>query len=379
MKKSLSLPLLTGLAFALISWGSVGHKTIATIAENHLTPNAKGAIKALLGNESIADVSSWADQVRNQPEYKQTGPWHYVNVPLGMNNEQFSTAVKAQGVNNVYGALMKCENDLKSATTTYTQKAEALKFIIHFVGDAHQPMHVSRTEDKGGNTIPVKFDGNGMNLHSLWDSGLIDKEGKPFDRMAKDYDTATPAEIKKWQSEPMMQWLWESYKISTKIYADVEKGNKLDDAYYKENMPIVQQRIEMAGIRLAGVLNTLFSSYTPPVNADITVPADAKFIQVASKDIAKHIGDNVTTTGILVSGRVIESNGMMLLNIGGEYPNQDFTIVINKEDRAKFGNPEIDLKGKGIIVHGKVVDYKGKPEIVVSDPAYLQVRMHGQD
>jgi hypothetical protein len=373
MKRNTSIIFAGLIALFLISWGAVGHKTVATIAENHLTSNARGAIKALLGSESLADVASWADQVRNQPEYKATGPWHYVDLVLGLNYEQFSAAIKAQGVNNVYGALMKCEDDLKSATTTYKQKQEALKFIIHFVGDAHQPMHVSRTEDKGGNSIQVQFDGKGMNLHSLWDSGLISKEGKSFDQMAKDYDTATPAEIKQWQAESTMQWLWESYQLSTKIYGEVEKNNKLDEAYYKTNIPVVQQRIEMAGIRLAGVLNTLFASFTPQVNADLTVPAGAQFIQVAAKDVAKHIGDNVSTRGTIVSGRLIESNGMTLLNIGGDNPNQDFTLVINSEDRAKFGKPEIELKGKTVVIKGKVVDYKGKPEIRLADLKQLTI------
>jgi hypothetical protein len=374
MKKNVLTGILAIATLALISWGAVGHKTIATIAENHLTPNAKGAVQALLGSESLADVASWADQVRSTPEYKYTSPWHYLEFTLGMNYEDFSKQVQSMDANNVYGAILKCEADIKSEQTTRQQKIEALKFLVHFVGDCHQPMHLSKSADKGGNMVQVQFDGKGMNLHSLWDSGLISKEGKNFDQMAKDYDTATPAEIRQWQAESPMQWIFESYQISSKIYADVERNNnKLDDAYYKANIPVVQQRIEMAGIRLAGVLNTLFASFTPQVNADLTVPAGAQFIQVAAKDVAKHIGDNVSTRGTIVSGRLIESNGMTLLNIGGDNPNQDFTLVINREDRAKFGKPEIELKGKTVVIKGKVVDYKGKPEIRVADLKQLTI------
>lgn len=96
-------------------------------------------------------------------------------------------------------------------------------------------------------------------MHGLWDSGLINKEGKTYDEMAKDYDTVTSMQIKKWQSDAPMQWIFESYEAAGKIYADFDQsGNKLGDEYYKENIPVVHQRIEMAGIRLAGVLNSIF-------------------------------------------------------------------------------------------------------------------------
>jgi len=261
MKKYLLLALSVCFCFLFISWGYVGHKTIGTIAENHLTPNAKTAVKSLLGDQSIADVASWADNVRNQPEYQYTGPWHYLEFTLGMNYEDFSKHVEGMDANNVYGAILKFEAELKSDTTSHAERIVALKFLIHFISDCHQPMHLSKAEDKGGNTVIVQFDGQDTNLHSLWDSKLIDHQGFTFDKMAKEYDTATPEQIKQWQSGSQMKWIFESYQIAGKIYAEVEKNNnKLDEAYYKANIPVVQERIEMAGIRLAGVLNSIFSS-----------------------------------------------------------------------------------------------------------------------
>jgi len=370
MKKYISFVLF--FALICISWGGTGHKTVAKIADNHLTPNAKAAVKALLGDQSMSDVASWADQLRNDPQYSNTGSWHYINVPLSLSYEEFSKTVKAQGPANVYGALLKCEDDIKSKTTTYQQKSDALKFIIHFVGDMHQPMHVSRAEDKGGNSIQLQFDGKGTNLHSLWDSGLINKQGETFEQMAIGYDKATSIEIKQWQSTDPMQWAYESYEISTKLYAEADKDKSPGDTYYQQYIPIVQQRIEMAGIRLAGVLNTLFQSFTPPVNEDLTLTA--KPITVDSKDVAKHIGDNITTTGKVYSGRVLQSNNMTFLNIGGDNPNQDFTVVIEGDDRSKFGTPEINLKGKTVQITGKVVDYKGKPEIIASSLSQIVVK-----
>jgi len=109
MKKQIIILALAFIAIILISWGGTGHKTVAKIAENHLTLNTKGAVKALLGDQSMSDVASWADQLRNDPSYSNTGSWHYINAPLGLSFEEFSKTVKAQGPANVYGALLKCE------------------------------------------------------------------------------------------------------------------------------------------------------------------------------------------------------------------------------------------------------------------------------
>jgi len=365
MKKYSRFVLSIVLLLILVSWGGVGHKTIATIAENHLTPAAENSVKALLGDQNITDIASWADEVRNTPEYKQTGPWHYADLPLGYTYDQFAAAVRQQGADNVYGAILHCEEELKSNTTSNEQKAIALKFLVHFIGDCHQPMHVSRAEDKGGNTIQVVFNGKPMNLHSLWDSGLISREGRTFDQMAKDYDTATPADISKWQSTDPMQWLWESYRLSTRIYADVEKNKQLDDTYYQANIPIVQQRIEMAGIRLAGELNKIFAAY--PVT-HIGTPMSANIPKVISlQEAAAHLNEWIAVTGKVYSSRAMGE--MTLVNVGAAYPNQLLTVVLRGEAKDKF----TDLEGKTITVTGKLVNYKSKPEIVVADPRQLKI------
>jgi hypothetical protein len=99
-----------------------------------------------------------------------------LNLPLGLNHEQFADAVAKQPGDNVYTAILKAEDNLKDQTLTAEQKKDALKFLIYLIGDAHQPMHISRKEDKGGNTIQVRFDDKGTNLHSLWDGKLIDHD-----------------------------------------------------------------------------------------------------------------------------------------------------------------------------------------------------------
>ena len=259
MKRITIAFMLIGSAFLFGSWGFFGHKTVATIAENHLTPEAKTAIKVLLGTESLVDVASWADEVRNQPEYKSTAGWHFVNLPVGLSRSQFKDSIQAIKNENLLTALALNESIIRDSAATKAQKTVALKFIVHLVGDAHQPMHVSRAEDKGGNTIQVQFDGKGTNLHSLWDSRLLDHQGLSILQLSKK-DNVGKSKIRKWQRATPIDWLFESYKISSKLYEEVAQNNKLDEAYYQSHIGIVNKRIEMGGIRLAGVLNELFKN-----------------------------------------------------------------------------------------------------------------------
>lgn len=164
------------LTIGLISWGTAGHKTVAAVAEKHLLPNVKNVVSAYLEGQQMTDVSSWADEVRDQPEYKHTASWHFLNLPLNLKQDDFITFVKGQTNDNIFIAILKAEETLKDNSSEIKARQEALKFLIHFIGDAHQPMHISRKEDKGGNTIQVIFDNKGTNLHSLWDSKLIEHE-----------------------------------------------------------------------------------------------------------------------------------------------------------------------------------------------------------
>jgi hypothetical protein len=261
-RSSLSICALLLTAVVLISWGVTGHRCIGKIAENHLTPQAKAAVRELLGNETLAEASTWPDEVRSQPEYRHTGPWHYLNLPLGLSYADFQTRVQGMTQENVYSALLQQEQVLGSSTSSRQEKIEALKYIVHFVGDLHQPMHVSREEDKGGNTIQVNYDGQGTNLHALWDSKLIDHQGLTFEQMAEKYDQVSAAQVKTWQSDPLIKWIWESYEITSKLYPEIDALNNrtIDDSYYQAHIGIIQERIEKAGVRLAGVLNQIFAA-----------------------------------------------------------------------------------------------------------------------
>jgi hypothetical protein len=371
MKKLFSITLWVLFPILLLSWGVLGHRTVAKIAEGHLTANARLNVRYYLGDQTMPEVSTYADEIRSHEEFRYTGPWHYIDLPMGYDFEHFSTAVREMKEDNVYKALLKCESDLRDPTRSKDEKAFALKFVIHLVGDLHQPMHVSRAEDKGGNTIKVSFEGQDANLHSLWDSRLIEHQNLSFEQLAEKYDHATPEQIRKWQSDDLMKWLFESYQISSDLYADAARNPNFDEAYYQAHLPVIERRIEQAGIRLAGVLNTIFTNppaSVPTSNSTAALPAAASPASTLSP------GSTATFCDQVYSTRYFESSQLTLLNVGAAYPNQKLTIMIKGEDRGKFKvAPETAYANKHICVTGLVTNYRGKPEIVVTDPGQITV------
>lgn len=249
---------LVGLTLLLASWGVTGHRTIGKIASGHLSAKAQAAVTELLGSESLADVSTYADQIRSLEQYKYTAPWHYINMPSGLSEADFKEAALKQEKDNVYKALQRCKETLSDTSKSKEEKIFALKFIVHMVGDLHQPMHVSRSEDQGGNKIKITFLGKPGNLHGLWDSGLPEHEGLSYEQLAAKIDHATAKQIRNWQKDDELKWLYESYQLSEQLYADAAKSPDFDEAYYQAHIPVFENRMEMAGIRLAGVLNTIF-------------------------------------------------------------------------------------------------------------------------
>jgi hypothetical protein len=348
------------ITILLASWGRTGHSTIGIIAANHLNAKAKTGVAALLGGENLADIASWADDNRD----RSTAAWHFINVPLGLSFDEFKQQV--EGKEDVYTALVKEESILADGGASREDRVNALKYIVHFTGDIHQPMHVSRAEDKGGNAIQVRYDGQGTNLHSLWDTKMLEHAGLNPEQLAKKFDNATPAQITRWQQEPQMVWAWESYQISTQLYRETDKnGANIDDAYYQAHLPVIADRVEKAGIRLAGILNSIFAKTTIAASPAAVVQPMEDVLTVKETDVTNHIGETVKVCSKVYGHK--DFGSMVLVNMGGEYPNSLFTIVLRGEARPLGAR----LDGKLVCATGKVIGYKGKPEIVVTDTTRL--------
>lgn len=257
-KKIIFPVLLIATSICLMSWGVVGHRAIGKIAENHLNSKAKAAVKNLLGSENLAMVSTYPDEIRSYKQYAYTAPWHYVNLPDGLNYEDFSSQLKSMEKENIYKALVNCISDLKNPSKTKEEQVFALKFLVHLVGDIHQPMHTGHSEDSGGNGIKIKLMRKEGNLHGLWDSSLIDYTGMSYNELASDCDAIEKKEAKKWEKDDITQWAFESYQMTTQLYAEAAKNPEFDYTYYPAHSDMMKKRIAQAGIRLAAVLNEIY-------------------------------------------------------------------------------------------------------------------------
>lgn len=252
MRFLLLMAVVTG---SLFGWGKTGHRVTGQIAENHLSAKAKKAIQELLGGESLAEAANWADEIRSDPAWKKSDPLHYVNIPDGLSYED----AKKSSAGDVITALRQTEATLRNRRAPKQQRVEALKFFLHFAGDLHQPLHAGKADDLGGNRVSVRwFRGNeSTNLHTVWDSALIDQEQLSFTEWARFLDRASAAQVKEWQAASYTDWMEESRRALPQVY-DFPRELPLSYPYVYRNMPLVKQRLLQAGVRIAGVLNRIF-------------------------------------------------------------------------------------------------------------------------
>lgn len=271
------------------AWGPNGHAIIADIAERRLTPRASEAVGALLageGHHTLDEVASWADTVghlsKRQGGLPETLPWHYVDTPVSA--PYYVADRDCAGGNCIVEKLVAEEKVLADRAQSREVRLAALKWVVHLVGDIHQPLHVAeRDGDKGGNAVPVSYYGdtrNGhMNLHALWDEGIIDHEtgltvGRYYAidlaaarRYAETIETAiTKDEASFWDSDlsagdfrdAVLNWADESHALARIVVYGALPGVKdaaLGDAYTELAWPVARLRLEQAGVRLAAALN----------------------------------------------------------------------------------------------------------------------------
>ena len=260
------------MAFA---WGGDGHQLVCLIAEDRLTPAAKKAIHEILGNDvniSDAEIASWADQIRRQRQ--NTAPWHYVDIPVYVSTTAPTTAPTFDEVrdgqhgNNVIDKIADFEKVLKDPKTSKDDRAEALKFLVHFVGDIEQPLHCAdRNGDKGGNKRLVFFLARqrATNLHSVWDSAiLLAHKGTVRNAVYADKLNVaiTKEQAVEWAKGTPTDWANESHQVAVdSVYKNVPAGGpppKLDQKYVDAAGAVIDQQLQRGGVRLATVLNDIF-------------------------------------------------------------------------------------------------------------------------
>lgn len=247
-------------AFSLNSfgWGMDGHRIVGEIADRHLTAKAKKNIRKILGNESIAMSSNWADFIKSNPTFDSLDKSHYINFKSGLSRNEFDNFLQNNKDQNAYNSILFLSNELKSGKLNDSLKVMYLKLLIHFVGDVHQPLHTGRPEDLGGNKVRVNWFNNNINIHSLWDSYLIEYQKLSYTEYVNWINHASKEQKKLWMNEPIENWLWESYVVTEKIYAETPENANLKYKYNYDFIDVMNLQLLKGGIRLAGMLNSIF-------------------------------------------------------------------------------------------------------------------------
>jgi hypothetical protein len=294
------------MAPAAKAWGCKGHQTVALIAEKHLTPEARQLVQKLLSENPIdpklsrycggatrdlmADASTWADDIRGE---RKNGPWHYIDIPRGSERGPLEPYCGKEGC--VTSAISEQFAILKDGGTGGAKRAEALRYIIHFVGDLHQPLHTITNADEGGNCVPVKYlrrkpgEHNHSftpNLHSIWDGAIPERDAEGADpaEYAETLDARFAADIEKWQKAGIHveDWVWEGHEIAERVvYGNLRPkigiepnvavhicsddnniGERLlqqnitaDEGYQEQGATVAEKQLEAGGVRLAMILN----------------------------------------------------------------------------------------------------------------------------
>jgi len=243
---------------AASAWGAEGHRITGQIADSYLTPKARIAIKKILGNETIAITSTWADFIKSDTSYKYLTPWHYVDFARAYSYPEMVEFLEHDNNTDAYTKMKFLIAELKKKDLPKDKQLLYLRMVIHITEDLHQPMHTAHEDDKGGNDVKLSWFGKPSNLHSVWDTELIGNQELSYTEYAAAINHTTAAQRNQWQADPMTKWIFESSQLADKIYKETKPGSNLSYDYNFKFIGTVNQQLVKGGVRLAGLLNQLF-------------------------------------------------------------------------------------------------------------------------
>jgi hypothetical protein len=249
-------------------WGMEGHQIVAQIAANRLPTSSREIVSKFLGSRTLSQISTIADSYRASPEGGWTSPCHYVNLPKGAPDFEWDFCPKFCVVKSVlnYTAILTKENSIPIIPCPESIDKEpcALEFLVHFIGDIHQPLHIGYSNDQGGNDVQVDFFGKKTNLHSAWDTSIIERWNKDLNSAVNNLETIikqNPSIVNLYLSKmDPVQWADESYALVVSTVYDFAVSDGvaiLDEQYYLRNLPFVQQRLIAGGVRLGKLLQSI--------------------------------------------------------------------------------------------------------------------------
>ncbi|MBT2246893.1 S1/P1 nuclease [Sphingobium sp. BHU LFT2] len=255
----LALPLM--LATPAQAWGPIGHRITGAIADQNLSGLARANVRLLLGNEDLAEAATWPDDMKSDPSdfwQKSASPWHYVTVKQG----EAYAASDAPPEGDAMMALSRFSAVLRDPRASIEDKRLALRFVVHIIGDLHQPLHAGDGDDRGGNDVKLTWFGRSSNLHSVWDSGIIEQRSLSYSEYAAWLSRSiTPEQVIAWNDVNAGDWVAESIALRKTIYP---KETALSWDYAYQFRPALEDRLKRGGVRIAAYLNWLFEAGAIP-------------------------------------------------------------------------------------------------------------------
>jgi len=236
------------------AWTAFGHRLVARLAQTQLAPSTQAELASVLALEPSADlvsIASWPDEIRDEPRFRDTGPFHYVNI-----HDSGCRYVAAQDCPQgacIVEALPRFAAILGDRNQSPQARLEALKFVVHLVGDVHQPLHAGNRDDRGGNQFQIQIDGRGSNLHAVWDYNILNSSGLRL----KTYAARLAPQVASTSAGPIdaKAWAEASCKVLDRVGAYPKRPGKLPEGYLQRMQPAVEAQIVLAAKRLAVVLD----------------------------------------------------------------------------------------------------------------------------
>ncbi|MEJ7610256.1 MAG: S1/P1 nuclease [Ferruginibacter sp.] len=234
------------------AWGAKGHGIVAQIAFRYLDDSVKLKVKKFLGNLTIEEAANWMDDSKSNSYFDYMRSWHYLDIDKG---EKYVPSAERNIVTIMYSAIA----ELRSTENLKRKDIRRdLLLLFHLVGDLHQPLHTGYVVDKGGNTINVTAQNFASNLHSAWDTQILETEGISLERCIKMYETLSPQKIDSIKKISVMAWMYQSRTKLDMVY-DFQNGF-LNREYIDRSVPLIEYQLLCAGLRLASILKESFTN-----------------------------------------------------------------------------------------------------------------------